>query len=379
MNHSLAPRDSPITVGILGAGNVLWAYLQALDRLVPRGLAVEGPVCARREEIWPALLARRPGIRLVADPLRVLDSAADVLVIITPPESHAELTRLALEHGKHVLVEKPMAPSRSEAEKLVNLAARRGLHLMAAPFVQLAPTIRVLWGRLRDGEIGKIHTARSLYGNAGSTWANWYHDGSIGPLAEVGIYNLKSLTAFLGPVTEVLAAEETAVTPRSVAGKEIATPGADVSHAVLRHASGALSSIISSHAIQRYRRPGLEFYGTKGTANLLGDDWDPRGFEIWKNQSGCWEEYEPIEGTWLWTDGLSELVMALKQGRPPLTELTHDLHLLDILAAAQRAARENRGIPVSSRFRPLDLRPEAYEVRRDLQHLHDHTRPVDEQ
>ena len=379
MSQSVAPRDSRIAVGIIGAGNVLWAYLQALDRLVPRGLAVEGPVCARRREIWPILQVRRPSLRLVAEPRGVFDSNVDVVVIITPPESHAELTRLSLEHGKHVLVEKPMASTREEGESLVDLATRRGLHLMVAPFVQLAPTLRVLWGRLRDGEIGKIHSARGLYGNAGSTWARWYHDGSIGPLAEVGIYNLKSLTAFLGPVVEVLAAEETAVTSRSIAGAEIASPGADVSQVILRHASGALSSIVSSHAIQRYRRPGLEFYGTEGTANLLGDDWDPRGFEIWRNKTGCWEEYEPIEGTWLWTDGLSELVLALHEGRPPLMELTHDLHLLDVLRAALQAARENRSITVGSRFRPLDLHPQVYEGRCDLQHFHDHTRPADEQ
>ena len=42
----------PIKVGIIGAGNVLFAYLQAMDRLVPRGLAQFGPVCARRREKW---------------------------------------------------------------------------------------------------------------------------------------------------------------------------------------------------------------------------------------------------------------------------------------------------------------------------------------
>ncbi len=334
MNYSLAPRDSPVTVGIIGAGNVLWAYLQVLDRLTPKGLAVEGPICARRRESWGTLQGRRPGIHLVFDPREVFESAVDVVLIITPPQSHADLTRLALEHGKHVVVEKPMASTRTEAEALVGLAASQGLHLMSAPFVQLAPTIRVLWGRLRGGEIGKVHSARGLYGNAGSTWANWYHDGSIGPLAEVGIYNLKSLTAFLGPVSEVLAAEDTALPSRWVEEKEISNPGPDVSHIILRHTSGALSSIVSSHAIQRYRRPGLEFYGTEGTANLLGDDWDPRGFEIWRNETGRWEEYEPIEGTWLWADGLTEMVMAIRQGRRPLAELTHDLHLLEVLEAA---------------------------------------------
>ncbi len=379
----MAPQPAqwtrPVKVGIIGAGNVLPAYLQVLDRLTPRGDAVLGPVCARRRETWDALCGRRPGIRLVADARDVAGSDADVVVIITPPQSHARLTRLALERGKHVLVEKPLAATRAEAEPLAELAAAAGLHLMAAPFVQLSPTFRAFREQVIGGSIGRPHSARGLYGNAGSTWARWYHDSGVGPLAEVGIYNLKSLTALLGAVSEVQAAETTAVPSRRIDDLEISAPDPDVSHLILRHASGALSSVVSSHAIQRYRRPGLEVYGTEGTANLLGDDWDPRGFEIWRNETGRWEEYEAIEPTWNWADGLRELVMALRQGRRPLTNIDHDLHLIDVIEAAGKAARSRGTVAVGSRFGTLDLGAERSRAREDIHHLHDHTRPADEQ
>jgi predicted dehydrogenase len=179
-------------------------------------------------------------------------------------------------------------------------------------------------------------------------------------LGDLAIYNLKSLTALLGPVAQVLAAEAAAVRPRWVGDREVTNPDPDVSHLILYHESGTLSSVVSSHAIQRYRRPGLELYGTEGTANLLGDDWDPRGFEIWRNEAGCWEEYEAIEGTWLWTDGLNEMVMALHHGRAPRAELTHDLHLLEVLEAAHRAAQEGRAISIVSPMSCIcSRRPEA--------------------
>src|SRR6202023_918009 len=120
-------------------------------------------------------------------------------LIIPPPQSHSSLVRMALEYGKHVVVEKPAAATRSEAQQLAPLAEERGLHFICAPFVQLAPTFRALWGRIHEGAIGTVHSSRGLYGNAGSAWTRWYHDGSVSPLAEVGIYNLKSLTAVLGP------------------------------------------------------------------------------------------------------------------------------------------------------------------------------------
>ena len=129
---------------------------------------------------------------------------------------------------------------------------------------------------------------------------------------------------------------------REAGGRVIDPSDPDVAHAVLRHGSGALSSLVSSQAIQRYRRPALELYGTEGTANLLGDDWDPRGFEIWRNELGRWEEHEAIDGTWLWADGLRECVAALREGRKPLQEPQQDLHVLDVVDAARAAVRERR-------------------------------------
>ncbi len=366
----------PVKIGIIGAGNVIWAYFQAMDRLVPRGLAQFGPVCARRRETWENFQARRPGIELVADPGAVLAADVDVILIITPPETHASFVRRALEFGKHVIIEKPAAATSNEARELADLSRKLKLHLLCAPFIQLAPTFRALWGHLRDGEIGAIHTARGLYGNAGFTWATWYHDGSIGPLAEIGIYNLKSLTSVLGPVVEVQALEGTAIRQRAVSDEKVLNPGSDVSHIVLRHQGGALSSVVSSHAIQRYRRPALEFYGTEGTANLLGDDWDPKGFEVWRNRTARWEEYEAVDPTWLWTDGLAEMVHSLRENRAPVHSLEQDVHLLEVIEACEQSAKEKRIVAVQSSFAPLDLRLKEQGERH---HLHDHTRPADEQ
>lgn len=367
---------SGVGIGFIGAGNVLPAYLQVLDRLTPRGLAWLGPVCARRLDTWDRLRTHRPGIDLVTEAGSVLDSDIDIVVIITPPQTHAELARLALERGKHVVCEKPVAMSRAEAEPIFALAAERGLHLMAAPFVQLSPTLRDLWTRIVDGAIGHVHSARGLYGNPGSTWATWFHAGGVGPMAEAGVYNLKSLTCLLGPVTEVFAAEAVAFSSRTADGVVIDDPDPDVSHVVLRHEAGALSSVVASQAIQRYRRPAIELYGAEGTANLLGDDWDPTGFELWRNERGCWELFEPLDSTWLWAEGLRELVMAIVEQRTPLAHPDQDLHLLEVLDAARLSAHKGMPVEVHSRHALPDLRLDLGSSRH---HLHDHTRPADEQ
>ncbi len=376
MSHAEAQSSRPVSVGVIGAGNALPGYLGALDRLGGRGMARLGPICARSRSRWRELEARRPGVRLVADADAVLDADVDVILILTPPDSHAELAQAALERGKHVVCEKPLGLDPGRARAVCETARATERHLLVSPFVQLSPTFRALWTALHRGAIGRVHSARGLYGNAGSDWAPWYHRGGVGPLAEAGIYNVKSLTALLGPVAEVQAAETTAVRPRLVAGETIAEPDPDVLHVIMRHRSGALSSIVASHAIHRYRRTALELYGVEGTANLLGDDWDPAGFEIWRTASGRWEQHESLDPTWHWSDGLREVVAAIRAGRAPLADADHDLHVLDVVTAAHRSTSERVPIAVESTFGPLEL---TLELDPAAARSHDHTRAPDEQ
>ena len=139
----------------------------------------------------------------------------------------------------------------------------------------------------------------------------------------------------------------------------------------------AVEERLLQRRVQAYRRPALELYGTDGTANLLGDDWDPRGYRVYRSADGAWRELDSLDPTWLWTDGLRELIEAVREDRPPLASLEQDLHILEVLGAARRAAWEHRSVTVTSRFEPIDLRrlPEEYPTA----HVHDHTRSPSEQ
>jgi predicted dehydrogenase len=365
----------PVKVGFVGAGNVLPAYLQALDRLVGRGWAEPGPVVARSERSRAGL---RPGMRAVADVDELLaDDDVELAVVLTPPATHAELVERLLAAGRHVVCEKPLASDAATAARLFDAAAEAGLILLAAPFVHLSPTFRRLWTLVADGGIGRVHAARAHYGNPGSTWARWYHEDPLATLGDVGIYNMKSLTALLGPVEEVTAICATAMPERRVGEGAYPARDPDTWQLVLRHDGGALASILASHATLAYRRPAIELYGSAGTANLLGDDWDPHGLEVRRDETLVWELHEPEDATWLWTDGLREAVASLQAGRPPLANPELDAHLLEVIAAAGISAAERRPVAVASRFEPwseLRLSDE-----RGAHHVHDRTRPADEQ
>ena len=373
----MSARREPVGVGFVGAGNVLPAYQRALDRLVPRGLATEGPILARRPETARALRARRPAARVVGRLEDVLQAEdVELVVLLTPPATHPALVRAALDAGRHVLCEKPLAAGHEEARALFDHARAAGLMLLAAPFVHLSPTFRRLWTLIADGAIGHVHAARAHYGNPGSSWAAWYHEDELATLGDVGTYNLKSLVALLGPVCEVRAAAAHARPERAIAGRPVTAQDPDTWHLLLRHTSGALSSVLASHATVRYRRPAIELYGTEGTANLLGDDWDPQGIELWREDTRTWTMREADDATWTWTDGLREAVAAIRERRPPVADPAVDVHVIEIVDAAGRAAGQGVAVPVVTRCEPFAaLRLEEEPGR----HVHDRTRPADEQ
>ena len=148
-----------------------------------------GPGLDRRAKTRRELVARRPATRAVADDDDVLSSDADLIVITTAPATHAALTRQALEAGKHVVVEKPFASNPDEGRELAEPARARELLLAVAPFVQLSPAFAMLGAWVRGGALGRIDSARAMYGNPGSTWASWYHTSGVGPLGDIAIYN----------------------------------------------------------------------------------------------------------------------------------------------------------------------------------------------
>ncbi|MGW6094192.1 Gfo/Idh/MocA family protein [Streptomyces sp. NPDC055157] len=76
---------------------------------------------------------------------------------------------------------------------------------MCAPHVALSPTYREMHKRVREGEIGELHLARSRYGWSGPWWGRWFYEQGGGALFDLGVYNLTSLCGFLGFVTRVTA------------------------------------------------------------------------------------------------------------------------------------------------------------------------------
>ena len=368
MTHS----RPPVRLGIAGCGNVLGAYLALAARLRQQGLADIAVLCGRERQRATAL-AGWPTAEFLTDYAALLARKdVDAIVLLTPMREHAPMAKAALQAGKHVLVEKPMATDLDAAHGLMAAAKQYERHLICAPFTMLSPTFQIVGRRLRRGDIGRVVSARGRYGWAGPDWTDWFYKPGGGALFDLGIYNLTTLTGWLGPVRRVTAMTGVAMPERRVGDRMVCVESDDNSQVLLDFGEACFAALTTSFSIQQYRGPGLELFGTEGTVYLLGDDWDPDGYELWQNSAGCWQCFKETQPDWAWTDGLRHLVECLHSGARPQVAPEHAFHVLEVLLRAQEAGRDGQTRTVESTFAP----PAFAEAREAVaaHRVHDRTR-----
>jgi predicted dehydrogenase len=363
---------NPLRIGIIGCGNVLSAYWPQAQQLYLRGEAEVVAACGRPAQ--HDLVVNQLGVRRFVTDYRELLASPDVdlVLVLTSTPGHFEISRAALRAGKHVLSEKPLAMALDEAAELVELACRGPCLYIPAPFTILSPTFQEIARRVRRGDIGKVCSARGRYGWSGPWWTDWFYRPGGGPLFDLACYNLTSLTGWLGPAKRVMAMLGVSVPERMVNGRPTPVQVEDNVQLLIDFGDACFAVVTSGFVIQQYRSPALELYGTEGTIQMLGDDWDPDGYEIWQNSAGCWQVFKESDVNWPWTDGLRHVVECIRHGTRPLITPEHALHVLEIMLQAQAASRDGQAKLVQSRF----ALPESQEAARaEPAHLrHDRTR-----
>jgi predicted dehydrogenase len=340
----------PVRLGILGLGSVYWTpYRAAIERLGGR-VRVAAAHDPDPEKCSAADRATGASVALGSAEAVIEHPEVDAVLVLTSMREHGRLARAALEAGKHVLVEKPMATTLEEAGALVDAARAPGRTLVCAPAVLLSPTYRAIAARVAAGDAGRIVLARARYGWAGPWWGRWYYERGGGALFDLGIYNVTSLCGLLGPVLRVVALVGTAIPERIVEGAPIDVESDDNAHLLLDFGESRFATVTTGFTMQRYRSPAIELYGTEGVVQMLGDDWAPEGFEQWRNAAGVWEVHPEPAPQWSWTAGLDHLVECVERGVAPAMAPEHAFHALEVMLAAKRSAAEGRAIEIESGF-----------------------------
>jgi predicted dehydrogenase len=347
----------PVRIGIVGCGSVMQgAYMPLVERLAARGLATAVMACDLAETERERVRERFRIPYVTADYRDVVGSdEVDLVLVLTSMPAHGPITRAALEAGKHVLVEKPMAVTLPEAQAIMALARTSPGYLVCAPHIILSNTYQTMWRRIKRGDIGKPLSARAFYGWAGPDWRPWFYQRGGGSLFDLGVYNITSLTGLLGPARRIMAMAGIAIPEREVAGRRLRVEAEDNVHLLLDFGENVYAVVTTGFTMQKYRCAGIEVYGSAGTIQMIGEDWAPRGYELWQNSVGAWQLYENTDPTWHWSDGLRHIVECIRHRTPPLIRPEHAFHVLEIMLKAQESGRDGQAKPIESTFAPLAI------------------------
>ncbi len=310
---------------------------------------------------------------LYTDYKRILnDKEIDVVLILTSMNEHASIAKKALLNQKHVLVEKPMATNMKDLKELYKLAKKSETFLFAAPFVILSPTFQAIHQELNKKTIGNVSLARARYGWSGPNWGEWYYKTGGGPLFDLGVYNITTLTGLLGPVKNIIAKSSISKPFRIINGKKIKVMTDDNFQILLEFQNKCLANVTTGFTMQQYSSPAVELYGSDGTIQMLGDDWEPKAYEIWNNKKSSWELFKTPYANWPWASGFTHLIDCIINKKKPIINLDHAYHVNEIMIKIYKSSQMKKQISIKTTFEPLKFNKKIKIKKTHLDHDRSH-------
>jgi predicted dehydrogenase len=368
---------APMRIGLVGCGNISDIYLKNAPRF--RDILI-----AAASDLNPAA-AKNQADRYAIDARGVKDLLAsddvDIVLNLTVPEAHAEVSLRALEAGKHVYSEKPLATTIADGVAIVAAAKTRGLRAGAAPDTVLGAGVQEARALIDAGEIGKpLAGLAAVMSHGMEHWhpnPRFFFRTGAGPVFDMGPYYLSALVTLLGPVASVQAAGKIGFEERIVTAPESSVRGQSIKvetltdvHALLDFKSGAHVTFTASWDVWKHGVPPIELHGQLASLRLPDPNWfggelmiadkdqdwrtvrtDDKIFGV-KNWPATAPKFANNRGL-----GLADMARAIIDQRPHRANGEIALHVLAVMAGILEAATEGRRSVISySCERPTPLR-----------------------
>ncbi len=360
--------DLNFRVGLVGCGRISDIYLQTLAGIE----GIEVVACASLDIQESRVKADKYGINKACTVDEVIeDGAIDCILNLTIPTAHAEISRRALNAGKHVYSEKPFVTDFNDGKELLALSKNRQLKLGNAPDTFLGERWQTVRRLIDDGAIGRPTGVFVHVGTHGTERhhpnPDFYYGKGGGPLLDLGPYYLTAMIFCLGPVTRVAGMSNRAFNKRQIEngprnGEWIPVDVDTHSLSLLEFSNGVIGTMNISFDVWDSEAPRLEIYGEEGVisipdpnpvhgANIFhGPVWlRTRETTRWPFQPppGGREEWQIIESNSGFDRdsrgvGLMEMVMAINENRPVRASGELAFHVFEIMDAINRAAKSGK-------------------------------------
>lgn len=357
--------DNPKTfrVGLIGCGRISDIYLTTLAKFPE----IEVVSCASLDLKESRAKAAQHGITRACSVEEALaDPSIDCILNLTVPAAHADITRRALNAGKHVYSEKPFVTDMSEGRELLDLAVAKGLKLGNAPDTFLGGRWQTIRRLIEEGTIGRPTGVFAHVGTHGTERhhpnPDFYYQQGGGPLLDLGPYYLTAMVFFLGPIARVAGMSNRVSDQRLIEngprnGEHIEVEVDTHSLSLLQFESGAIGSMTMSFDVWDSETPRFEIYGEKGVITVHDPDpvYGPNRFEgpVWyrTRETSRWshqprptgrEEWQVAENHHGFNEdsrglGLLDLAYAVRDDRPVRASGALSYHVFEVMDAIARA------------------------------------------
>ena len=367
---------SAVGVGIIGVGVISDTYLANLSSFPDVEVLIVGDLLLDRAQAQ----AEKHGVPAFGSGEDVLaHPGVDLVVNLTIPAVHVEVSRAAIAAGKHVWTEKPLGLDREGAALLLREAEEAGLRVGSAPDTLLGPGFQAARRAIEDGLIGRPLFALTTFQTQGpDLWhpspAFLFADGA-GPLLDMGPYYFSALVSLLGPVDRVAAVGTKAREERQIhtgpdAGTTFAVEVPSTIQIVTAFEHGAQAQSLLSFDSALERHGVVEIHGTEGTI-VIPDPNQFTGRIAYVKPLGVIRDGMSFEQEWIEIAhedvqvgrglGALDMARAIAEGRPHVASGELGFHVLDILLSAQESAATGTTVVVESTVAPVPLLPEGFD------------------
>lgn len=358
-----------VKIGVVGCGMISDIYIANIQKKFFMIADVYG--CADKQIDRARQQAKKYRIKAMSVEELLADKNVEIILNLTIPAVHADISEKALMNGKNVYSEKPLAVSVEDAKELVLLAKQTGLHIGCAPDTFLGGGLQTVKKLLNDTQIGKPIFCNALMLSRGPesfhSHPEFLYQQGGGPLFDMGPYYVTAMVALFGAVRRVAGMTKRTYEKRTITGS--VRHGEQFPCEVDTHISSLLEfenditvnltlSWDMNFPYWEAKLPLMEIFGEKGQIiapdpNMFGgissNPFEETGKTVLiRRGAGEFEEY-PLE--FGYTDnargvGLADMAYAIRNGTQQRASGELALHVLEVLTGILTSSKENRFVDI---------------------------------